>query len=153
MRVHQRQENPFAHYEFISAIELFSPYSLHVENCPIDEAPMLVRITFKEILRNEASRPEAIMEDCVKTIVLMMLTTGLPLDAIPSDYRVDGDRLTLTYYQHEGLRDRSLHYNVLSGYFLVLFRELHSHWRISEDTVIAEYDEIPTLAHSKRSVA
>ena len=129
----QKPRNPFTSYQLISAIQLFSPLGMHVKTCPTDKRPMLARITFKETLHRVAGNPEAVMNNSGDAIVLILLTTGLPLDAIPTEYRVDEEKLTLTYYQHKEPGDRLLHYNVLTGHLLVLYKELHSYWQISED--------------------
>ena len=152
MLANPKSENPFASYQFISTIEFFSPNGLHVESCTPDTRPMLARITFKEILHYAVGHPETVMNDCSDAIVLTLLTTGLPLEAIPTEYRVDEERLTLTYYQHKAREDRLLHYNVLTGHFLVLFKELHTYWRISEDTAVPEYDEAFSFLHLRRGL-
>jgi hypothetical protein len=149
---HQKSLNPFASYQYISTIEFFSPYGVHVKTCPDDERPMLTRITFKESLRHVVSYPEGVMNNCGEAMTLVLLTTGFPLMAIPTEFIVDEEKLTLTYYQHEEPKDRPLHYNVLIGHFLVLFKELHSYWQISEDTAVPEHEDSHPLFRSKNLV-
>lgn len=137
----QKYENPFASLSFISEIDFFSPFGSHVEGCSPDERPMLAQMRFKDMLRETVSHPEAVMNNCGDAIVLMLLTTGLPMEAIPTEYEVNEEMLTLTFFQHKEPEDRSLHYNVLTGHFLVLSRELPMYWRITEDTHVPDHHE------------
>jgi hypothetical protein len=141
MHTHSKPQNPFTSFQAISAIEFFSPCGRHVENCSPNERPMLARILFRETLRYGGGSPETVMNNCGDGIVLVLLTTGLTLDAVPTDYTIDEETLTLTFYQHKEGENRLLHYSVLTGILLVLFRELHSHWQVSQDETVPEYEE------------
>lgn len=152
VQTEHKNENPFASLMFISEIDFFSPSGLHAENCAPDERPMLARFKFKEVLHQAVSQPETVMNKCGDAVILMLLTTGLPLEAIPTEYTVNEETLTLVFYQHKEPEDRPLHYNVLTGHFHVLFKEVHSYWRITEDTNAPDYYEAYSSLHLRRGL-